>query len=103
MDNFDNVDNQTSTPKHILGNVYLLTVKNLTIMLKLMNHLKNRFTWMRFRVPAVITLIGVLIATFAGAGPVFASTMSHVAVMETNMDTSGTSALIVEFTAGAND
>jgi hypothetical protein len=72
-------------------------------MLKLMNYLKKTFNTMRFRVPAIITLAGILIATFANANLAFAATMTHVSVLETNMQTSGGSALIVAFTAGASD
>lgn len=72
-------------------------------MLKLMDYLKNRFASMRFRVAAIVAVVGVFGAMFMNAGLVFASTMSHVTVMETNMNTSATSAVIVAFTAGASD
>ena len=72
-------------------------------MLKLMNHIKNSLISLRFRISALITLIGILIATFAGTNLAFASTVTHLTVLETNMDTSGTGALIVAFTAGASD
>jgi hypothetical protein len=73
-------------------------------MLMLMDQFKERLKSMRIRLPAIVTITGVFIALFASAGgSVFASTMTHVSIMETNMDTSGTTALIVEFTAGASD
>ncbi|HEY4161154.1 MAG TPA: hypothetical protein VGM08_03770 [Candidatus Saccharimonadales bacterium] len=56
-----------------------------------------------FRASAVLTLAGLVIAGLLNAGQAFAATMTHVTVLETNMQTSGQSALIVSFVAGASD
>jgi len=50
-----------------------------------------------------LTLVGVVAAAVLNASQAFAATMTHVTVLETNMQTSGQSALIVSFVAGASD
>jgi len=57
-----------------------------------------------FRISASVSLIGVLVMALLDSSLVFAATtMTHVQVLETNMQTSGQSALLIDFTAGASD
>lgn len=75
-------------------------------MLKIMKYIKtkNPLRSLVVRISAALTVIGVLIFGLISSNLVFAATsMSHVMVLETNMQATGQSALIVAFTAGAAD
>jgi len=68
-----------------------------------MNHNKKHPKLISTRLTALIAVASLLAATVLNASSAFASTVTNLTIMETNMNTSGTAALIVSFKAGASD